>query len=252
MLKRAWEYVVSVAKFYKSHISGWMLAILAVGLQIASAKYANDPAKSVLVVRYSAWVSTAAAVWALFVAQYDAWRGERTRAENAEKRLTPRLKIGMPQQHFWGLEENRGSTGTGYYFQVTNLSESDTLESVKAHIISIEPNEIKTLTLPLTMHIKDMDYETAETFLHPKAIVGFDIATGPDHNINSQQPILIPCIVAGDRGITKSVEIPHGRYRVRVMVSAKNCTREDAEFDLWIENNFLRCAARRISGEEVL
>lgn len=250
MFKRALEYVVSVAKFYKSHISGWMLAILAIGLQIAAARYASDQAKTVLVVQYSAWLSTAAAIWALLVAQYDAWRGERTRADEAEKRLMPRLKIGIPQQHFWGLEENRGSTGTGYYFQVTNVSESETLESVKAQLVSIEPDEVKILPLPL--HLRHMDYQTVETLLNPKSAVGFDIATGPDHNQKSQQTILLPCVVGGDRGWTNSVPIPPGRYRIRVIVTAKNCPAEDAELDLWVENNFLRCLARRISGKDVL
>jgi hypothetical protein len=165
----------------------------------------------------------------------------------------PGLKIGIAQQHSWPLEEGRRSTGTGYYFQVTNLSESETLESVRAQIMSIEPNEVKTLTFPLPMHIRDLDYKTAETSLNPKAIIGFDIATGPDRGVSSQKQLLIPCVAGGDRGWTPAVPIPTaGHYRMKVIVSANNCPAEDTELDIWIENDLLRCVSRRISGVEVL
>lgn len=84
---------MSVAKHYKGHISGWMLAISAIGLQIAAAWVSNDPTRSATVVRWSAWIMTAAAVWVVFVAQYDAWREERTRAEaEVARNLKPQIE----------------------------------------------------------------------------------------------------------------------------------------------------------------
>lgn len=71
-----------VAQWYKGHVSGWMLAIAAIGLQIAAAWVSNDPARSASVVRWSAWLTTGAAVYAIFVAQYDAWRAERKKFES--------------------------------------------------------------------------------------------------------------------------------------------------------------------------
>ena len=87
MFGRAWEYVVAVLKWYKGHISGWMLAIVAIGLDIAAAFFATDPSKSVLVIRVSAALTTLAAIWAFQVAQYDAWRDERTARRKADAEL---------------------------------------------------------------------------------------------------------------------------------------------------------------------
>jgi hypothetical protein len=69
------------------------LDVIAVGLQIASARVADDPKKTVLVLKWSAWLTTAAAVWATFVAQYDAWREERQAKEKFEEELNKSADI---------------------------------------------------------------------------------------------------------------------------------------------------------------
>jgi hypothetical protein len=103
------------------------------------------------------------------------------------------------------------------------------------------------------MHIRDMDYQTLETSLNPRAIIGFDIATGPDRDVNSQNSLLILCVVAGDRGVSKSVSLPtKHRYRMKVTVSANSCPAENAEFEVWIEKNLIMCVTRTVSGVEVL
>lgn len=74
------------------HVSGWMLAVTAIGLQVAAAWVSDDPSRSAIVVKWSAWITTAAAVWVIFVAQYDAWREERKRAEEeSAKNLKPQI-----------------------------------------------------------------------------------------------------------------------------------------------------------------
>jgi hypothetical protein len=103
----------------------------------------------------------------------------------------------------------------------------------------MEPDEIKTFPLPL--HIRNKDYQISETSVASGETVGFDIATGPDHNSNSQGQVLIPCVIVGDRGTVKSATISGRRCHLAVRVYAKNCPPKDVEFDLWVENNFLRC-----------
>jgi hypothetical protein len=74
---RVWEFVVTWAKWYKGHVSRWLLAIVAIGLNMAAAYFIDDPAKSAVVVRWSARVTLAAAIWVSFLAQYDAWKEQR-------------------------------------------------------------------------------------------------------------------------------------------------------------------------------
>ena len=154
----------------------------------------------------------------------------------------PRIKINPPKQHFWTLNENRGSTGTGWYFEVLNMCAAESLQSVSAKLISLEPDEIRILPLPL--HIRHKDWQTVETSINPGSSEQFDIATGPDHNVTSQSRIVIPCIIGGDRGYVNAAPIPAARYRLTIRVTAKNCRPQDLSVDLWIEDNFLRCEAR--------
>ena len=86
------------------------------------------------------------------------------RAEQAEKKLNLGLRIGIAKSKTWSLEEGRGVTGIGYFFSVSNISESETVELVKAELIGIEPDEVKILPLPL--HIRHADYETLEMSVH--------------------------------------------------------------------------------------
>ncbi len=166
------------------------------------------------------------------------------------ERMQPRIKISPLKQHFWTLEEKRGSTGTGWYFEVSNTSAAQVLESVRAQLISLEPDEIGILPLPL--HIRHKDWQTAEVSINPGSSEQFDIATGPDHNVTSQSRIEIPCIVGGDRGYVNAARIPAARYRLTIRVTAKTCRPQHVSFDLWIEDNFLRCIEHQASAQEAI
>jgi len=84
---------MKVAQFYKGHVSGWLLAIVAIGLDIAAAYFVDDPSKSAKVIRWSAWLTSAAAIWLVFVAQYDAWKDEFEKREAEEaKNLWPSIQ----------------------------------------------------------------------------------------------------------------------------------------------------------------
>jgi len=232
---------------YNAHgVSGWVPAIISLFSLVVTAVLIHRNADPGIISAASVWtavVSVVAVLFLIFAAQFDAWRKERIRAEKAETRLVPRMRIDHPQQQFWGLEERRGSSGMGYYFQVFNLSDAESLESVSAHLVSMEPDELKILPLPL--HIRHKDWRTVEASINPGSSGGFDIATGPDHDTTAQG-MVIPCITDGDRGIVNVARIPNARYRLKIRVTAKDCPPQDLDLELWVENNFLRCVPRQI------
>jgi hypothetical protein len=156
------------------------------------------------------------------------------------EKMQPRFEVRLPKQHFWNLGEQRGSSGTGWYFEVFNPSVSESLECVRSELISIEPSVIGVLPFPL--HIRHLNYCIAETFINPGCSRGFDLATGPDHNAVAQRVIVVPGIIGGDRGYaTNGVPIPYDRYRIKVRVSARNCSKQEIPFALWVEDDLLRC-----------
>lgn len=156
----------------------------------------------------------------------------------------PPLRIVYPKQQFWNEGERRGSTGMGYYFEVLNPSETESLESVRAQLVAIEPPDVGNLPIPL--HIRHKSYTPNETEISipPAGVAGFDVVTGPDHNNNSQRQVNIPCVVAGDRGVTMAAPISGARHRLTIRVMAKNYFK-DLEFEVWVEDNFLRCEPRQ-------
>ncbi len=158
------------------------------------------------------------------------------------ERMRARFTISQPKQHFWDLDAKRGSSGTGYYFEVHNLSTSDSLESVEAQLLSVQPEMVRITPFPL--HIRHKDYRTVSTSINPGSYEAFDIATGPDHNSVSQPFIVLPGIIGGDRGYSNGVSIPYGRYLLKVRISATNCPPCDVAFNLWVEHDFLMCEAR--------
>lgn len=158
------------------------------------------------------------------------------------EKMRPRIRVGNVQQHFWGLDAGRGSSGTGYYFDVFNCSATESLESVKAELILMEPDLIGILPTPL--HLRHKDYLVTEAYINPGSFQQFDLATGPDHNSSPQDCIIVPQVIGGDRGYTYGHRLPSGRYRLTVRVSSKNCPFQDVIFEIWIEDNFLRCEIR--------
>jgi hypothetical protein len=106
--QRFWEYVVTVARWYKGHISGWLLAVIAIALNIAAAIYADDPSKAADIIRWSARITIAAAVYVFLVAQYDAWKEQRDKIEELRSDL-PRFEIAIEQMSTGNIQ---GAVGT--------------------------------------------------------------------------------------------------------------------------------------------
>jgi hypothetical protein len=88
---RIWEYLVMVAKLWGNHIAGPILAVISIPLGVAAAYYSGDPTTAARVVKWSAWLTGSASIFMIFVAQYDAWCGER------EKYETELAKNGKPE-----------------------------------------------------------------------------------------------------------------------------------------------------------
>jgi hypothetical protein len=173
------------------------------------------------------------------------------------EKMRPRFEIRQPQQHFWGKAEQRGSTGTGWYFEVFNPSVSESLECVRGELISMEPEPDSMYgILPFPLHIRHLNYCIAETVINPRCYRRFDLATGPAHNADPQRVIVIPGIIGGDRGyVTNGIQIPFGRYRLHVLISARNRSSVPVSYDLWVEEQeqdlpFLRCVEVRPSVTE--
>jgi hypothetical protein len=244
MLKRpAREYVMSVVRFYKGHISGWLLAIVAIGLNIAAAHFVDDPSRSAMVVRWAARLTTAGAIWLVFVAQYDAWKKERTAREEAlqelKRRLTPKAIIRNLTPRVWPAGSGGVSvTGKEYYFDIFNASEAESLENVRVEVAEMVPDAIGYPNAPL--HIRNDDYDTREFTINPGSVRQIDLITGPVRAPNSQQLMIVAHTVNKHR-----TSIPHERYRISVRVSARNTPPVTASFETWIEDEELQCAVVR-------
>jgi hypothetical protein len=166
------------------------------------------------------------------------------------EKMRPRLEVRPPvEYHIWGVTE-RGSTGTGYYFEVSNPSVSESLECVRAELVSIdpEPSGMQGI-LPFPLHIRHLNYCIAETFINPRTSRRFDLATGPTGGDASQRNIIIPGIIGGDRGYQVNgipIPFPSGRYLIEIVISARHSPPVAIAYELWIdEGQFLRCAEPR-------
>src|ERR1019366_3034250 len=125
MFRRPREYMVRVAKLYKGHVSGWLLAVIAIAVCIAAALFVDDPSKSAMVVRSAAGLTVAAGAWLLLVAEYDAWRMECDAKVHAQeelaRRLAPKAIIQNLASRVWPAgQAGVDVTGKEYYFDVFN------------------------------------------------------------------------------------------------------------------------------------
>src|SRR5579863_6585809 len=81
MHSRPKEYLLKVSRLFGEHISGWILAVVAIVLSIASAFYMNDPTMTAKLVKASAAITGIVTVLLVFRAQYDAWRDSQEKCE---------------------------------------------------------------------------------------------------------------------------------------------------------------------------
>lgn len=77
-----------IIRLWGNHIAGPILAVIAIGLGIAAAFYTNDPTASAKIVKWSAGLTGFAAVFMIFIAQYDAWRETQIELESEQQKNT--------------------------------------------------------------------------------------------------------------------------------------------------------------------
>lgn len=233
--RRVREYLANVIRWYKGHVSGWSLAIVAIGLNIAAAFFADDPSKSAMVVKWSARLTGAGAIWLLLVAQYDAWREEHEARIGAEARLVPRAVIRNLTPRVWPAGQGGVSvTGKEYYFDIFNSSEAESLEGVRVEVERITPDAIGYPNAPL--HVRNDEYDTREFTINPGSVRQIDLVTGPVNAPNSQKPLFVAHTVNRYR-----TDIPYGTYTITVRVSANNSPAVRAVFRVWVEEQELQC-----------
>jgi hypothetical protein len=150
------------------------------------------------------------------------------------KRLLPRIVIRNLTRRVWPAEQH-GFTGAEYYFEIFNSSDCEPLENVRAELISMQPDPIGYLPVPL--RIKHDDYEVREFSINPASTRMVDLITGPVDAYKSQREMVIAHTVSKDR-----IAIPRDKYRLTVRVGAKNSPPVMAVFETWVEGPpELRC-----------
>jgi hypothetical protein len=151
-----------------------------------------------------------------------------------EKRLYPRIKIKNLTPRIWDIKRY-GFTGVEFYVDVENLSEAESLEGCRVELISLDPDLIGFLPVPL--HIKHDDYESREFSINPGAIRQIDILTGPVNHPQSQKEIIVPHTVNRER-----FPLPYGTYRLTIEANARNARKDVAVFQAWVsESGELKC-----------
>jgi len=129
------EYALAVVRWYKGHISGWLLSIVAIRLAIAPALFADDPSGSAEVIKWSAVLTVLAAIYLFLMVQCDAWKEERGATIGLVGLMDPTLQILSLRSRTW--KRDGGETGNECWVEVFNSTFANSLEQVQAEIIEI-------------------------------------------------------------------------------------------------------------------
>ena len=68
------EYLTMTIKLWGGHIAGPVISLIAIVSVITAAFVRNNPSRAAMIVVGTAWLTSAAAIFLMFVAQYDAWK----------------------------------------------------------------------------------------------------------------------------------------------------------------------------------
>jgi hypothetical protein len=212
-----WRYLVEVFSRFKLLLGGGS------GLVVLAGVIEHFTTKGVTWPIY-AWIIVACLVTALGshgLSQY--------------RRLQPGIAIRNLERRVWPVNQHN-FTGAEYYFEVFNLSEAQSLEGVRVELVSMQPDRIGYLPVPL--HIKHDSYENREFSVNPKSGRQIDLITGPTSHDRSQKVMVVAHTVNADR-----MAIPNETYHLTVRVSAKDIPPAFASFQAWVEGDELRCIA---------
>jgi len=154
---------VIVARWYKCHVSGWLLAIIAIGLSVAAAYFSDDPSKAALVVKWSARLTVTAALWVFIVAQYDAWNEERNARERAEKELAASQTALATEADIKGqaydLRISRYAHGMSITSHIYLCNGNPTRTTIRSLILTVSPKEGENLNVLSHVNNKNIPLE---------------------------------------------------------------------------------------------
>lgn len=214
-MKILWAYLKEVLVQYKYLLGGGSLLLVLLG--VVEHFLANS-------VRWTVYIWILGACFVIALVRHGV---------NQYERLIPRIVIRNLTRRVWPVDQH-GFTGAEYFFEVYNSGGSQSLENVRVELVSMEPDAIGYLPVPL--HIKHDDYESREMLINPGSGRQVDLVTGPVNHPKSQQVVIIAHTVNADRAC-----VPPGKYRLTVRVCAKDTPPVTAAFEAWIEEFELRC-----------
>jgi len=174
--QRLVEYLTMVAKLWGRHISGPILALVAIVAVFVNARYANDTTATATVAKYIAWITGGVSAFLVFVAQYQAWDGEREKYESEGRKLAE-IEQGKPRIT---LKEPAAVYTEPVYHRFTNTLTGEVLREqnvpfLKVGFINDPPNSypsanaigvrafIDYYRLPEDVHILRIDGRWAES-----------------------------------------------------------------------------------------
>jgi hypothetical protein len=154
------EYILTVFRLWKTHVSGWILAVVAIASVIAAAIVSDDAGRSALVVRATALITSVAAIAVILVAQYDAWKEERAAHEKSKKALEAAIADGPDVQLSVSKDNNN------FYVQAVNGRNviKISLDAIETLRYKIQTKELSSLVAGLppsalqsTLEVKDQN-----------------------------------------------------------------------------------------------
>ena len=215
--RRSVEYLTMVGRLWGNHISGPILALVAIIAVFVNALYANDATTTATVAKYIAWITGGISGFLVFVAQYQTWDKERDKYE-AEARKLEEIEKAKPNMR---LKEPGGVYVEPVFQRFTHKSpdgklivRDQTVPYLKVRFIN-DPKEpypsanasgvrayIDFYRLPDNTHILSIDGRWAESDQPP--------AYSP---LSSKAPLLAATFGIGE---SKSVDIAYrdrgGKY----------------------------------------
>lgn len=180
------------------------------------------------------WINVAAVGLALFMAGYYVWRADHIRLE-------PNLHITQAVQDEWTVGEVPEAQRRAilWYFDVRNTSEGSTVVGINVQLNQIEPAVDDLDWLPVHLQIKHDNPARAEDHL-----LAFDLNPGGIKNVD-----FISAFVGDNYFEIRHIlparinrRVNNGRYRIQVMVTARNFAPLYKWFDVWTdEGGVLQC-----------
>jgi hypothetical protein len=173
------------------------------------------------------WVNATAIGVALFLAGYYVWRADHVRLQAA-------FAITQVLPQMW-TEPGTGRHAMSYYFEVTNRSETTSIQEVKVKLIEIEPTIENIEWLPVDLrHRHDQSFDGEKTFnLNPgeRKLIDFVSALDCISALDKNSRFIVWHTVTG---VNREV-VGRERRRLRVSITGKDVAALLVWFDVYFD-----------------